>query len=75
MMPIANAPPTAATNIQSQRLSASISGTVLEDTDNNNIGDAPLQNVPVALVDSSRNLIKSAMTDNKGDYMFSGLPE
>jgi hypothetical protein len=75
MMPIANAPPTAATNIQSQRLSASISGTVLEDTDNNNIGDAPLQNVPVALVDSSSNLIESTMTDSNGDYMFSGLPE
>jgi hypothetical protein len=74
-MPIANAPPTAATNIPSQTLLASISGTVLEDTDNNNIGDVPLQNVPVALLDSSSNLIESTMTDSNGDYMFSGLPE
>jgi hypothetical protein len=74
-MPIANAPPTAATNIPSQTLSSSISGTVLEDTDNNNIGDATLQNVPVALLDSSSNLIESTMTDSNSDYIFSGLSE
>ncbi|GEP41717.1 hypothetical protein BGE01nite_10080 [Brevifollis gellanilyticus] len=63
----------------------SISGTVLADTDNNDMGDDPISGVTVTLKDSNGNDIDSdlitpgvqpttAITNASGDYTFAGLP-
>ena len=63
----------------------SLSGQVLEDTDNNNVGDAALANVVLTLKDENGNDIDSdpiqtgvqpttTSTDSEGNYSFAGLP-
>ena len=45
------------------KLGQTISGTVLEDTDNNDTGDKPIVSVVVELYDKEGNLVNSTMTD------------
>jgi len=49
---------------------SSISGTVSEDTDNDDLGDRPLAGVTVELRDAAGNLVASAVTDSNGNYEF-----
>ncbi len=53
---------------------SSISGTVTEDTDDDNNGDNPLENITVELLDSGNNVIATTTTDANGDYSFDDLP-
>ena len=50
-----------------------ISGTVLEDTDNDDVGDTPIEGVEVTLtaVDSGETF--TTTTDENGNYSFDGL--
>ena len=49
---------------------ASISGTVTEDTDNDDAGDRPLSGITVELRDAAGNLVASDVTDGNGFYEF-----
>ena len=50
-----------------------ITGSVTADEDNNDIGDAPLANAIVELIDSNGDVIATATTDDAGIYEFSGI--
>ena len=54
--------------------SRTVSGTVLEDTDNDGDGDVPIAIVAVALFDSSGFPIATTMTDSAGSFYFRGRP-
>ena len=52
-----------------------ISGTVREDLDNNNTGDAPIAGVTVALVNPTTGaIIATTTTDVNGNYVFTNVP-
>ncbi len=51
-----------------------ISGKVQADTDNDNIGDTPLENVTLTLKDNNGNTVDTTTTDENGDYSFTDLP-
>ncbi|WP_298624811.1 SdrD B-like domain-containing protein, partial [uncultured Zoogloea sp.] len=52
-----------------------ITGTVLEDTNNDNVGDTPLAGVTVVLKDPvSGTVISTTTTDASGNYSFNGVP-
>ncbi|MCK6373166.1 MAG: carboxypeptidase regulatory-like domain-containing protein, partial [Zoogloea sp.] len=52
-----------------------ISGTVREDLDNNNTGDAPIAGVTVALVNPTTGaIIATTTTDVNGNYTFTNVP-
>ncbi|KAB2964537.1 SdrD B-like domain-containing protein [Zoogloea sp.] len=51
-----------------------ISGTVLEDGNNDDIGDTPIPGVTVTLQDSSGKVVATTTTDGSGNYVFNGLP-
>ncbi len=50
-----------------------ISGTVTADTDNDDIGDVPLDNITITLLDSSNNPVATTTTDASGFYEFANL--
>ena len=52
----------------------SISGNVMEDVDNDNIGDLDLARVNITLLDINKKAIVSTLTDNDGNYIFYDLP-
>ena len=59
----------------------SISGTVLEDTNNDDVGDTPIEGVEVALLDENGDPVLddagnpiTDITDANGDYNFDNLP-
>lgn len=49
-----------------------ITGTVLEDTDNDNVGDTPIPGVTVTLLDSTGTVVATTTTDGSGNYVFNG---
>jgi len=51
-----------------------VSGTVLEDTDNNNTGDTPIAGVTVELKDTAGNVVQTTTTDANGNYTFNNVP-
>ena len=51
-----------------------ISGTVLEDRDNNGTGDVPIQGVVVVLKDDTGAVIDTVTTGPNGTYSFTGVP-
>ena len=53
---------------------ASISGSVLEDTDNDGVGDRALPGVTVELRDAAGNLVASQVTGPNGEYEFLNIP-
>ena len=55
-------------------LVGTISGTVLTDTDNDDIGDTPISGVFIELKDLSGNALRSTSTDVAGFYEFVGVP-
>ncbi|MEO1340256.1 MAG: SdrD B-like domain-containing protein, partial [Cyanobacteria bacterium J06635_13] len=50
-----------------------IAGSVLIDNDNNDSGDAPLENVTINLIDSTGTLVASTTTDSEGNYEFTNI--
>lgn len=52
---------------------ACISGRVTEDVNNDDIGDDPLSNVYVTLMDASGVVVGTTLTDSNGNYEFCGL--
>jgi len=52
----------------------SLSGSVLEDMDNDDVGDAPLDGVEIELSDAAGNVIATTLTDSKGSYTVYDLP-
>ena len=60
-------------NFVDKRL-GSISGNVMEDLDNDDVGDVDLAGVNITLLDGSGNVIASRLTDSDGNYVFSDLP-
>ena len=54
-------------------LGQTISGTVLEDVDNNNTGDKPITKVVVELYDKEGNLVNSTMMDKNRFFEFVGV--
>ena len=50
-----------------------ISGTVLEDTDNDDVGDAPIEGVEVTLTDVDSGETYTTTTDENGNYEFTDL--
>lgn len=53
---------------------ACIAGTVTEDVNNDDIGDDPLSNVMLTLMDPSGIVVGTTLTDSNGNYEFCGLP-
>lgn len=53
---------------------ASVSGTVTGDTNNDNIGDTDLSGVPIKLLDSSGNIFATTTTDSNGNYILTDIP-
>jgi hypothetical protein len=51
-----------------------ISGTVLEDIDNDDTGDNPLTAVTINLFDNNGNVIATTTTDGNGNYLFEKVP-
>jgi len=51
-----------------------ITGTVLEDTNNDNIGDEPIEGVIIQLVDADGNVVATDTTDADGNYSFENVP-
>ncbi|MEL6391095.1 MAG: carboxypeptidase regulatory-like domain-containing protein, partial [Bacteroidota bacterium] len=51
----------------------SISGVVLEDTDNDDIGDTPIEGVEITLTDDDSGETITTTTDENGEYIFEGL--
>ncbi|NEQ77023.1 MAG: Cna B-type domain-containing protein, partial [Okeania sp. SIO2C9] len=51
----------------------SISGTVFEDTDNNDTGDTPLEGVTITLLDDQGATVDTTTTDANGDYIFTDV--
>ena len=60
--------------VDEEEETGSISGTVTEDTDDDNEGDSPLSGVLVTLTDSSGIVVASTLTDSEGAYEFSDVP-
>lgn len=50
--------------------SRTVSGTVVEDTDNDNLGDSTLSGVTLTLVDASGVPFETTVTDSSGGYIF-----
>ncbi|MDD3328251.1 MAG: SdrD B-like domain-containing protein, partial [Zoogloea sp.] len=51
-----------------------ITGSVLEDTDNDNVGDTPMAGVTVVLKDPNGNTVATTTTDANGNYSFPNVP-
>jgi len=51
-----------------------ITGSVLEDVDNNDTGNIPIPGVTVTLVDSNGNVVGTTTTDQNGNYTFTDVP-
>ena len=51
----------------------SISGTVLEDTNNDDVGDTAISGVTIQLLDSSDNIIDATTTNGSGNYSFTDV--
>jgi protocatechuate 3,4-dioxygenase beta subunit len=51
-----------------------ITGSVLEDTNNDNVGDTPLPGVTVVLKDPNGNTVATTTTDTNGNYSFPNVP-
>ena len=51
----------------------SLSGTVLEDTDNDGVGEDPIAGVTITLLDEDGATVATAVTDSNGDYSFADL--
>ena len=51
-----------------------VTGYVLEDNNNDNIGDSGLQNVTIELQDLAGGVVQSTFTDNAGYYAFLEIP-
>ncbi|WP_374241629.1 SdrD B-like domain-containing protein, partial [Zoogloea sp.] len=51
-----------------------ITGSVLEDTNNDNMGDTPIPGVTVVLKDALGNPVASTTTDANGNYSFTNVP-
>ncbi|MEA1954496.1 MAG: SdrD B-like domain-containing protein, partial [Campylobacterota bacterium] len=56
-------------------LLGTISGMVLEDINDDNIGDRPMADITINLYDENGNLVATTVTDANGYYEFSGLPQ
>jgi len=54
-------------------LSASITGNVTSDDNNDDVGDSNLSGIIITLVDSNGNSVISTTTDSNGDYLFSDV--
>ena len=52
----------------------SITGSVKEDLDNNDSGDAPLPGVTLTLLDSAGNVVATTVTDSTGSFTFVNVP-
>jgi uncharacterized surface anchored protein len=50
-----------------------ISGVVLEDTNNDDIGNTPIPGVTVALIDSAGTIIATTTTNSNGVFVFAGV--
>jgi serine-aspartate repeat-containing protein C/D/E len=57
-----------------ERLPGVVSGTVLEDNDNDNVGDTPIPGVTVELKDPAGNVVQTTTTDANGNYTFNNVP-
>lgn len=53
----------------------SIEGQVTEDEDNDNLGDSPLSDVVISLLDESGTLVATTSTDSNGAYIFVDVPQ
>jgi hypothetical protein len=51
-----------------------ITGSVLEDTNNDNVGDTPMPGVTVVLKDPNGNTVATTTTDANGNYSFPNVP-
>ena len=58
----------------SEGILGSISGTVLEDLDNNDTGDVGLANVTITLLDSTGTPVATTTTDSAGNFVFNDVP-
>ena len=56
------------------RLVGSISGSVKEDLNNDDVGDADLSGVTLTLVDSAGTVIATTVTDSAGKFTFDDIP-
>ncbi len=54
-------------------LTATITGNVTEDTDDDDSGDVPLENVVLQLVDENGTLVMVTTTDENGDFVFTDV--
>ena len=52
----------------------SIDGTVLEDTNNDDIGDDPIEGVVIVLLDEDGNVVAMDTTDADGNFSFDNVP-
>ena len=57
-----------------ERLPGVVSGSVLEDLDNDNVGDTPIPGVTVELKDPAGNVVQTTTTDANGNYTFNNVP-
>jgi uncharacterized surface anchored protein len=57
-----------------ERLPGVVSGSVLEDLDNDNVGDTPIPGVTVELKDPAGNVVQTTTTDANGNYVFNNVP-
>ena len=55
-------------------LTASVSGTIPEDTDEDGDGDEPIAGVPVALIDADGGVVGTTTTGADGTFVFDGVP-
>lgn len=51
-----------------------ITGSVLEDINNDDLGDTPIPGVTITLQDSSGRVVATTTTDGSGNYAFNGVP-
>ena len=58
----------------SEGILGSISGTVLEDVDNNDTGDVGIPNVTITLLDSTGTPVATTTTDSAGNFVFNDVP-
>ncbi|MCK6394374.1 SdrD B-like domain-containing protein [Zoogloea sp.] len=57
-----------------ERLPGVVSGSVLEDNNNDNVGDTPIPGVTVELKDPAGNVVQTTTTDANGNYTFNNVP-
>ena len=50
-----------------------ISGNVSEDTDNDDVADAPIEGVEITLLDENGDVVETTTTDADGNYEFTGV--